>query len=411
MRATRRRTWRGPARSHRVPPNDSTSTANLAYQLLGEIVDPGQGYAYTEYVRRHILSPLGLRRRHSSRCRPSSLPGVRSATRAVPSATSCGGRPAAAAAAEGGLWSCVEDLARWLSFQLREDGGAARRRPGAGRHHPRRDAPAPLPRRRDWSEAFGISWYTERRDTLSWVKHSGACPASPPTSASTPKRRRRHRAAQRHRQRRRAGAALAGLARAAVCAPPRPIAPPARLPSELRELLGLYADPEFESVIRVEWRDGKLTLVDPEDEELAADARADRRARHVRRLGRGARVGRDVRVRAPARWPGAVALSGSRVGLAAARSRRVRARIVIVVVMVVAAAALGAVKWASAAAPLSADVTSTAPIGLGKPLAGPIPTFHYRRGAAYYSELSIRIPADSRSRSPAWTRPTTRPFA
>ena len=67
-----------------------------------------------------------------------------------------------------------------------------------------------------------------------------------------------------------------------------------------------------------------------------------------------------------------------------------RARIVIVVVMVVAAAALGAVKWASAAAPLSADVTSTAPIGMGKPLAGPIPTFHYRRGAAYYSELSIK---------------------
>ena len=26
--------------------------------------------------------------------------------------------------AEGGLWSCVEDMARWVSFQLREDGGA-----------------------------------------------------------------------------------------------------------------------------------------------------------------------------------------------------------------------------------------------------------------------------------------------
>ena len=50
--------------------------------------------------------------------------------------------------AEGGLWSSVEDLARWLSFQLREDGGA---RDGAqilAGDDAEGDAQAPLPRRR-----------------------------------------------------------------------------------------------------------------------------------------------------------------------------------------------------------------------------------------------------------------------
>src|SRR5438477_451830 len=67
------------------------------------------------------------------------------------------------AGAEGGLWSCVEDLATWLSFQLRAH----------------RDLPAPSPvlsaaslrlmhRPRylagdGWAEAWGISWCATRQ--------------------------------------------------------------------------------------------------------------------------------------------------------------------------------------------------------------------------------------------------------
>jgi CubicO group peptidase (beta-lactamase class C family) len=65
--------------------------------------------------------------------------------------------------AEGGLWSCVEDLARWLAAQMREDGG------GRGgdqilsgatlkeMHRPRYLGDAA------WTEAWCIAWYAKRR--------------------------------------------------------------------------------------------------------------------------------------------------------------------------------------------------------------------------------------------------------
>jgi hypothetical protein len=57
---------------------------------------------------------------------------------------------------------------------------------------------------------------------------------------------------------------LAGHARKAVRAAPAPIDPPAPIPAAWRELLGLYADPEFVLLVRLEWRDGKLTFVEAE---------------------------------------------------------------------------------------------------------------------------------------------------
>ena len=75
--------------------------------------------------------------------------------------------------AEGGMWSCVADLARWISFQLREDGGE---RSGAQvlagstlkeMHTPRYLGDAA------WTEAWCISWYARRRGDVVWVQHSG----------------------------------------------------------------------------------------------------------------------------------------------------------------------------------------------------------------------------------------------
>ncbi len=55
---------------------------------------------------------------------------------------------------------------------------------------------------------------------------------------------------------------LAGIARDAVRAAPAPIEPPAPLPEAWRDLLGLYTEPEAMMLLRLEWRDGKLTFVD-----------------------------------------------------------------------------------------------------------------------------------------------------
>jgi hypothetical protein len=43
------------------------------------------------------------------------------------------------------------------------------------------------------------------------------------------------------------------------------IDPPVPLPEEWASLLGLYTDPEWTQIFRLEWRDGALTWIDPDE--------------------------------------------------------------------------------------------------------------------------------------------------
>jgi CubicO group peptidase (beta-lactamase class C family) len=78
--------------------------------------------------------------------------------------------------AEGGLWSCVQDLALWISFQLRAYTGPAAESPVLATaslwemHKPRYLADD------EWTSAWGISWCADRRDDVSWIQHSGGLP-------------------------------------------------------------------------------------------------------------------------------------------------------------------------------------------------------------------------------------------
>ena len=104
----------------RIPPNVQQKYSNLAFQLLGEIVARVDGRSYVDAIHARILEPLGMR---SSGFYP--LPADLEARRAV------GYRArwladefvpaegmAEFPAAEGGLQSSVEDVARWLSAQF-----------------------------------------------------------------------------------------------------------------------------------------------------------------------------------------------------------------------------------------------------------------------------------------------------
>ena len=168
--------------------------------------------------------------------------------------------------AEGGLISCVADLARWISFQVRKDGGE---RSGAQvlaestlaeMHRPRYLSGDPA-----WELAWGISWYAIRRDGVVWVQHSGDIHGFSSNVCFD----REHRvgaivlvntmvvgggavdAAGRDRPRGRCGAA--GTDRAAV----------SRCRRQYRDLLGYYGGDNFSQLLRLEWRDGRLTFVDP----------------------------------------------------------------------------------------------------------------------------------------------------
>ena len=58
---------------------------------------------------------------------------------------------------------------------------------------------------------------------------------------------------------------LGKIAREAVKAAAPKIEAPAPLPKKWRDLVGLYVMQHFGEVVRLEWRDGKLTFLDPTD--------------------------------------------------------------------------------------------------------------------------------------------------
>jgi CubicO group peptidase (beta-lactamase class C family) len=250
----------------KVPPNAQHKYSNLAYQLLGEIVARASQTPYPQYVKEAILDPLAM-----SATGFEPLPPMLAARRA----TGYSRRPfcdelelapdAGPEWAEGGLWSSVQDLARWLSFQVGAYREAPRASPVLGAaqlrvmHKPRYlgdDA---------WTLAWGISWYAQRREQVVWIQHSGDMDGFSASVCFDPQEQ--------------LGAIvllngtgdaaalamdLATIAKDMFRAWPAVMEPPAPAPEVFRPLLGVYALPEQGLFIRLEWRDGKLTFIDPD---------------------------------------------------------------------------------------------------------------------------------------------------
>jgi CubicO group peptidase (beta-lactamase class C family) len=252
-----------------VPPNTQLKYCNLGYQLLGEIVQRASGIPYPEYVAGRILAPLGM---SSTGFEPlaAALAGRR-ATGYGASALS--DQLAVAPAmpliwAEGGLWSTVEDLGKWLSFQIaahaEEADGPSEAGSGVLTSATRREMHKPrYLSNEQWSEAWGISWYSVRQDDVTWVQHSGGLPGF--TSNACFDRSTGVGAIVLVNGVADAAAlamslAAAGRGLAAAAAPqPRPLRP---TPADLATLLGVYAPPDLSFLVKLEWRDGHLTMID-----------------------------------------------------------------------------------------------------------------------------------------------------
>jgi CubicO group peptidase (beta-lactamase class C family) len=249
----------------KVPTNSQWKYSNLAFQILGEIVSRLSGAPYVEYVRDAILEPLGMTATAFEPLAEAQLPrrATGYAARFVSDELDLSST-APTIYAEGGLWSCASDLARWLSFQFREDGGP---RQGAQilagqtlreMHKPRYIVDE------KWTQAWGIAWSAMRKDDVIWVMHSGALHGFRSNVCFDPNQR--------------IGAIvlvngvtadaapfamdLAAIARDAVLAAPPAIDPPAHMPREYAFLLGIYLAKEEGVLLRLEWRDGKLAFID-----------------------------------------------------------------------------------------------------------------------------------------------------
>jgi CubicO group peptidase (beta-lactamase class C family) len=253
--------------SVKLPPHARHKYSDLAYQLLGEIIARASGMPYPRYLREAILDPLGM---------PATgfppLPPELSARRATgydwrALSDHLNLAPVMPPVwAEGGLWSCLADLATWVCFQLAayRDGAAASPVLAAGSlremHRPRYLADD------QWTQAWGISWCATRQDSTSWIGHSGGIPGFTSTICFDPTAQvgaivllngTSGSAAL--------GIDLAAAARRLVVAQPPTVRPPGPAPADYRPLLGIYARPGLGGwLIRLEWRDGKLAFTTAE---------------------------------------------------------------------------------------------------------------------------------------------------
>jgi CubicO group peptidase (beta-lactamase class C family) len=102
-----------------LPPGARFHYSNLAFALLGIVVERASGLPYTEYVRTRLLEPLGLRRITFEPEQPAAVgylveqyvEGV-----AVETNVETGGWISA-----GQMWGTVRDLCRWATFLAAPD--------------------------------------------------------------------------------------------------------------------------------------------------------------------------------------------------------------------------------------------------------------------------------------------------
>jgi CubicO group peptidase (beta-lactamase class C family) len=266
-----------------TPPETDHKYSNLGYELLGLIVERVAAVPYTDRVRSAVLDPLGMRD-------TTWFPDDEQMTRR---AVGYDGRAyddhpprsfemaSDVALADGGLWSTVDDLGRWIAQQLRTDDAHERgegqilRGPTLAEMH----RPVVIARP-DWSRAWGLGWYSTRKEERVLTGHSGSIWGYVSNVAFSPADK--------------VGVVVLlnsngdapGLAwdlmdtlqpavRDARNREPLPL--PVRIPDRFRELVGAYRDPEggVGDDIVVEWRDGRLVLpaqgAEPEHELVPTD--------------------------------------------------------------------------------------------------------------------------------------------
>jgi CubicO group peptidase (beta-lactamase class C family) len=298
----------------RTPPETEHKYSNFAFELLGMLVERVAGRRYEEHARAAVLDPLGMR---DTTWDPDPDQAARKAVGYdgrnhddVPRRSRDIGP--GQFVADGGLWSTAEDLGRWLGQQLRAD-PSLRRGEGevldgktlAEMHRPT------FVTKPDLTEGQGLGWYATRTGEVVLVGHSGALwgylsnvsfSVSGKVGAivllngvgPAPKLARDL-----------IEALLPALKEAEDRAE---VAQPVPSPAAYRELLGEYRDRDDGDDTVIEWRDGKLMLLEqrpgvphhellPTDDPLVFTIQGARPGGEAIVFGRGA-DGRIVRCNA-----------------------------------------------------------------------------------------------------------------
>jgi CubicO group peptidase (beta-lactamase class C family) len=152
-----------------IPPDSAHKYSNLAFALLGEIIERVAQRPYADWIRQEVTEPLGM---NDTVCHPTDdhterLARGYNARRAGDHLQPAMGRPKPTFS-DGGLWSTVEDLARWISFQMGDGDNTVLSR--ATRDEMQRTR---LLSDQKWKKAQGLTWYGVRHNDHIFVGHGG----------------------------------------------------------------------------------------------------------------------------------------------------------------------------------------------------------------------------------------------
>lgn len=273
-----------------LAPDAGAKYSNLAFALLGEVVERLSGEPFPKYVQKYIFRPLGM---DESSFEPTRATLSRMATGYLPHPFEdrpepAGHSPANGMAAAAGLYTTVSDLARWLSLQLTAapaaiglgsspiDDEAAPNQRAVLRPRSLDEMHTPQAIDPDWTEARCLGWFGRRRGETVVIGHGGSIHGfitqvyfhkASKTGVVLLTNEGRHTHA--------ANAALDVLDLVIVeqkhQSSPRGATPPPPTPAALRRFLGRY-QLWMGSLVHVEYRDGALHLVPAPPDKVALHA-------------------------------------------------------------------------------------------------------------------------------------------
>jgi CubicO group peptidase (beta-lactamase class C family) len=255
-----------------APPETGWRYSNLAYNLLGIAVGRVAGEPFATYLQRAVIDPAGLA---STTPFPGGDLALRTAQGYGPRRfddNTIASEPfdSATIMADGGLWSTVEDLGRWLVLQSRRGDEDKRGVDGRVLDGPTlREMQHPgVVGNDDWTYAQGLGWGATRIGDTPWIGHTGSLNGFRAIVLFRPDD----------------GLGVIALTNGSIrpnplpreiativleahrdVAPTLPAAPPAATPEAWLELLGHYREDDYGFGLLVEASDGKLVILGEED--------------------------------------------------------------------------------------------------------------------------------------------------
>ena len=157
-----------------IPADSAWKYSNFAFGLLGLVIERLTGRPYVEYIRSEILIPLGMEYTAfelDDRLRPHFATGYSPPVQRGGDLRVAPHVPLNSMTSAGQMYSNVEDLARWLSFQFTADGpdtcaGVLDQRSLAEMHRPVYVGP-------DWSWGQCLGWRATRIGDRVYLNHGG----------------------------------------------------------------------------------------------------------------------------------------------------------------------------------------------------------------------------------------------